>query len=110
MVSLEPFELLYHDRAGRERVGVRVLVWESARQENRIKVGIRSRRLARILSGRSDEVVNHFSGALDALIWNAAAMRVAQEEPSCLRQDGRIGGLGHADAQEEDQGGCDGKS
>jgi hypothetical protein len=78
MVSLEPVELLDHHRAGRKRV--RVLVWQSARQENLGKARIRSRRLARILSGGNDEVVDHVSGALHAFNRDAAAMSIAEEK------------------------------
>ncbi len=108
MVSLEPVELLDHHRAGRKRV--RVLVWEAAREENLGKARIRSRRLARIPSGGNDEVVDHVSGALHALNRDAAAMSIAEEKAAGFRKQRRIGRLGHADAQEEDQGGCDGRS
>jgi hypothetical protein len=47
---------------------------------------------------------------LDALSRDAGAMSIAQEKATCLRKLRRIGGLGHADSQEEEQGGCDGKS
>ena len=108
MVSLEPVELLDHHRAGRKRV--RVLVWESARQENLGKARIRSRRLARIPSGGNDEAVDHVSGALHTLNSDAAAMSIAEEKATGFRKQRRIGRLGDADAQEEDQGGCDGRS
>jgi site-specific DNA recombinase len=65
VVPLEPFELLDHHRAGRERLGVGH--WESARPEDFGKTPIRSRRFARIVGGDLDEAVDHFSGALDAL-------------------------------------------
>jgi hypothetical protein len=109
MVSLEPVELCNHHRAGRDQ-RVPVLIWESARQENLGKARIRSRRLTRIVSGGNDQAVDHFSGVLDALSRDAAAMSIAQEKATCLRKLRRIGGLGHADAQEEEQGGCVGKS
>jgi hypothetical protein len=86
------------------------LIWESAGQENRGKARIRSRRLTRIVSGGHDQVAYHFSGVLDALSWDAAAMSIAEEEATCLRKLRRIGRLGHADAKGEEQGGCDGKS
>jgi hypothetical protein len=109
MVSLEPVELHNHHPAGRDQC-VAVLIWESARLENLGKARTRSRRLTRIVSGGNDQAVDHFSGVLDALSRDAAAMSIAQEKATCLRKLRRIGGLGHADAQEEEQGGCDGKS
>jgi hypothetical protein len=37
-------------------------------------------------------------------------MSIAEEKAARFRKQRRIGRLGHADAQEEDQGGCDGRS
>ena len=37
-------------------------------------------------------------------------MSIAEERAAGFRKQRRIGRLGHADAQEEDQGGCDGRS
>ena len=108
MVSLEPVELLDHHPAGRK--GVRILASKSDRHENIGKTRIRSRRLARILRGGNDEVVDHVSGAFHALNRDAAAMSIAEEKAAGFRKQRRIGRLGHADAQEEDQGGCDGRS
>jgi hypothetical protein len=75
MMSLKPVELLDHHSAGRERI--RILVWESACYENLGKARIRSRRLARILSGGSNEVMDHFSGTLHTLNRDAAAVSIA---------------------------------
>jgi hypothetical protein len=84
------------------------LVWKSARQENLGKARIRSRRLARIPSGGNDEVVDHVSARSTRS--TATAMSIAEEKAARFRKQRRIGRLGHADAQEEDQGGCDGRS
>ncbi len=84
VVSLDPVELLNYDRAGRECV--RVLVWEVAREENLGKARSRSRRLARILSGGNDEVLDHLSGTLDALSRDTAAVRIAEEKSTGLRK------------------------
>ena len=108
VVSLDPVELLNYDRAGRECV--RVLVWEVAREENLGKTRSRSSRLARILSGGDDEVVDHLSGALDALSRDTAALRFAEDKSTGLRMLCRIGGLGDADPGDEEQGGWKGKS
>jgi hypothetical protein len=108
MVSLKPFELRDYHLAGRGQ-RLAVLAWEGARQEHLGKASIRSRRLIRIVNGGKDQVANHFSCVLDALSWDAAAMSIAQEEATRLRKQPRIGGLGHTDAKEEEQGGCDGK-
>src|SRR5436190_10893582 len=108
MVSLEPFELLDHHGAGRERV--RVLVWKSGRQENLGKARICSRCLARVLSGGGDEVVNDLSGGLHTLHWDAAAASIAQEEASCLCKLRRIGGIGYPAAQKQQQGSGNDKS
>ena len=108
MVSLEPVELLDHHGAGWKRV--RVLVWESGRYEDLGKARIRSRRLIRISGGGSDEVVDHRSGALHTLNRDAAATSIAQEEASRLGKLRRIGGVGHAHTQEQQQGGGDGKN
>ena len=48
--------------------------------------------------------------ALHALNRDAAAMSIAEEKAPAFRKQRRIGRLGHADAQEEDQDGCDGRS
>jgi hypothetical protein len=56
-----------------------------ARQENLGKARIRSRRLARILSGGNDEVVDPVSGALHALNRDAAAMSIAEEKAAGFR-------------------------
>ena len=37
-------------------------------------------------------------------------MSIAEEKAAGFRKQRRIGRLGHADAQEEHQGGCDGRS
>ena len=63
-----------------------------------------------VFSGGSDEVVDHLSGALHTLNRDAAATSIAQEEASGLGKLRRIGGVGHAHAQEQQQGGGDGKS
>jgi len=51
-----------------------------------------------------------FQRALHALNRDAAAMSIAEEKAAGFRKQRRIGRLGHADTQEEDQGGCDGRS
>jgi hypothetical protein len=48
-------------------------------------------------------------GALHALNRDAAAMSIAEDKATGFRKQRRIGRLGHADAQEEDQGSCDGE-
>jgi len=48
--------------------------------------------------------------ALHAFNRDAAAMSIAEEKAAGFRKQRRIGRLGHADTQEEDQGGCDGRS
>jgi hypothetical protein len=100
MVSLEPVELLDHHPAGRK--GVRILARKSDRQENLGKARIRSRRLARILGGRKNKLVDHFSGALDALNRDAAAMSIAEKEAAGLRKQRRVGRLGHTNAHERE--------
>jgi hypothetical protein len=107
MVLLEPVELLDHHRAGGKRVGV--LVWESTRQENLGKARFRSCRLARILSGGNNKVVNYVFSALDALNRDAAATSIAEEEAAGFRKQRRIGGVGYTAAQEQQQGSCYGK-
>jgi hypothetical protein len=79
MVSLEPFKLLDHHRAGRK--GVRILLRESARYENLGKPRIRSRRLARVPRSGGDDVVDHFSGALHPLNRDAAALALPRRKP-----------------------------
>jgi hypothetical protein len=81
------------------------LVWESARRENLGKARIRSRRRARIPSGGNDEVVDRVADPLHALNRDTAAMSIAEEKAPGFRKQRRIGRLGHADAQEEDQDG-----
>jgi hypothetical protein len=100
MVPLKPVELLDHDRAGRERI--RVLVWESARQENLGEARICSRYLAGIFSGGNDEVVDHFSGALNALDGDAAAVGITKEEAAGFREHYRIGSLRCPGTQQEE--------
>jgi hypothetical protein len=86
VVPLEPFELLDHHRAGRERLGVGH--WESARPEDFGKTLIRSRRFPRIVGGDLDKTVDHFSGALDALSRNTTALSIAEPiEPARGRCD-----------------------
>jgi hypothetical protein len=75
MVSLKPFELLDHHSTGGECV--RVLLWKGTRHKNLGEARIRSRRLTRISSGNGDEVMDHFSCALDALFWDATTMSIA---------------------------------
>ena len=100
VVFLEPFELLDHHRAGRERIRIRVR--ESARDENRGKARIRDGHLARILGCGNDEIVDHTFGALDALDRDAAAMRVPEKVPAGFRKQHRIGRLGDADTRQRD--------
>src|SRR5215831_876644 len=100
MVPLEPLELLDHHPAGRKSVGI--FVSESARQKNLGKAGIRSLRLVRILWGGNDKVMDHFSGALDALNRDAAALSIAEEIATGFSKQGRIGRLGQADTHEPD--------
>ena len=66
--------------------------------------------LGRIVRSNEDQVVNHLAGALDAIGGDSAAMSVAQQETACLRKPSRIGGLGGADAQDEEHGGRDNES
>ena len=99
MVSLEPVELLDHHPAGRK--DVRTLARKSDRQENLGKARIRSRRLARILRGGNDEVVDHVSGAFHALNRDAAAMSIAVGLAASAAPPPRKG---------HDQGSCDGRN
>jgi hypothetical protein len=109
MVPLEPVELCNHHFARRDQ-RARICAWVGVRQEDLGIPRIRSRFLCRIVSGGNDQIVDHFSGPLDALGWDAAAMGVAQKEATGLRKLCRIGGPGHANAQEEEQGGRHRKS
>jgi len=108
VVSLEPFELLDHHRAGRERL--RVGLWEVARQEDLGKALIRSRRFAGIAGGDLDEAVYHFSGVLDALNWHATAMSIAEQEAAGFGKQHRIGRLGHTRTHQRENGDRDGES
>jgi hypothetical protein len=54
--------------------------------------------------------VDHVSGALHALNRDAAAMSIAEKKAANFRKHRRIGRVGHAAAQEEDQRGCDGRN
>src|SRR5271169_3853399 len=102
MMSLEAFELRDHHLAGWDQ-RVPFLVREGARHEDLGKARIGSGFLGRIVRSSDDQVVNHLSGMLDAVGWDAAAMSAAQEEAACLRESSRIGGLGDTNAEEEGQ-------
>ena len=84
VVLLEPFELRDHDVAGWE--ALLVFARTGARQEYLDKSRFRGRRLSRIPGGDNDQAVNYFARVLDALSWDAAAIRVAQQVGSGLRQ------------------------
>ena len=102
VVSLEPFELLAHYFARRERP--RVWLWESVRQEDLGKAPIRSRRLVRIVSGDRNEVVDHFAGVIDALNRYTTATSITEEEATGFGQQRRIGRLGHAHEENDCNG------
>src|SRR4029077_11499834 len=75
MVSFKAFELCDYHLAGWDQC-VTALVRERARQKDLGKPRRGCGLLARIVERRSDHVLNHFFGALDAICWDAAAMSV----------------------------------
>ena len=84
MMPLEAFELRDHHLAGWDQRAP-VLVRESARHEDLGKARIGSSFLGWIVRCSDDQVVNHLTGVLDAIGWDAAAMSVAQVGPTASR-------------------------
>jgi hypothetical protein len=69
--STEPFELRHHRGAGRDQ---RVLgIQHSASRQNRICGGL----FVRVVRRSDDQAINDFSGVLDALSRDPAAMSIA---------------------------------
>ena len=108
MMTLKPFELGDHHLAGWDQ-RVALSVGKGGRLESLGEARIGSSFFGRIVRSSDDQALNHFSGVLDAISWDAAAMSVTQKEASRLSKLDRIGGLGDAGAQQQEQGRSDGK-
>jgi hypothetical protein len=75
MMPLEPFELCDHRGAGRDQrvLGIR----DCARYEDLDKARIGSGLFGRVVRRRDDQVTNNFSGVVDALSRDPAAIGIA---------------------------------
>jgi hypothetical protein len=75
MMPFEPFELRDHRSAGRDQrvLGIR----DRARYEDLGKARIGGGLFGRVLKRSDDQVMNNFSGVVDALSRDPAAMGIA---------------------------------
>ena len=107
-MTLKPFELGDHHLAGWDQ-RVALSVRKGGHLEGLGEARIRSSFFGRIVRSSDDQPLNHFSGMLDTISCDAAAMSVAEKETSRLSKLDRIGGLGNVGAQQQEQGRSDGK-
>jgi hypothetical protein len=101
MMTLEPFELGDHHLAEWDQ-RVALSVRKGGRLEGLGEARIGSSFFGRIVRSSDDRVLNHFSGVLDAISWDAATMSVTEKEASRLSKLDRIGGLGDPGAQQQE--------
>ena len=101
-MTLKPFEFGDHHLAGWDQ-RVALSVGKGGPLEGLGKARIGSSFFGRIVRSSDNQALNHFSGALDPISWDAAAMSVTQKEASRLSKLDGIDSLGDTGAQQQEQ-------
>jgi hypothetical protein len=99
-MTLKPFELGDHHLAGWDQ-RVALSVGKGGSLEGLGEARIGSSFFGRIVRSRDNQTLDHFSGVLDVISWDAAAMSVTQKEASRLSKLDGIGSLSDTGAQQQ---------